>query len=244
MNISFYNGVSGLIAFQQDMDTLSHNMANINTNGFKASRSSFEDLLYTEMAVNSAENPMVGHGARVAGKQLLFGQGNLQPTSSMLDFAIVGEGMFAVERGEQVQYTRNGSFALSVEGKKAYLVSKDGGYILDGKGKRIEVKKKEDGAYDFAALKDTVGVYQFSNPYGLQQTNASSFIATDTSGEAWVPKSTEDKPYELRQASLELSNVQLTDEMVNLIVTQKGYQMNAKMVQAADQIQEIVNNLR
>lgn len=245
MNISFYNGVSGLIAYQEDLNAISHNMANINTAGYKGTNTSFQDLLYTEMDINREDRPLTGHGVRVAGLDLDVSQGSPRQTNRPLDLAILGEGFFAVERNGQVEYTRNGVFSISVEGKNGYLVSAlDGGYILDQKGKRIKLTK-EGSTFDVENLTEKVGVYLFDNPYGLERTDSSSFLETDRSGAPHVVrKGREDAPYLLKQSAVESSNVELTDAMGQLIVTQKAYQMNAKMVKTADELEEIINNLR
>lgn len=246
MNITFFNGVSGLIAFQEDMNALSHNMANVNTTGYKGTRTAFEDLLYTEMDLNG-ERPLTGHGTRVESLDLLLGQGTPRQTGRPLDLAIIGEGFFAVERAGQVEYTRNGSFSISLEGRnKGYLVTQDGAYVLNARGRRIELEKKDNSeVFDTSNLTELVGIYQFSNPYGLERTNMASFLETETSGAARASRpGRDDLPYELVQSAVESSNVQLTDEMANLIVTQRAYQMSAKMVQTADALEEIVNNLR
>ncbi|MCI8622842.1 MAG: flagellar hook-basal body protein [Provencibacterium sp.] len=247
MNIAFYSGVSGLVAYQQDMDTIAHNMANVNTVGYKPLRTEFSDLLYTRMAINNEEEKLVGHGVRASKVELLYGQGNLQSTEYPLDFALVGEGFFAVDRGRgTLEYTRNGAFDLSVEGKKTYLVTADGGYVLDGKGKPIEVKRATDGTYDYGDVQDRLGVYRFDNPYGLEVTTGSSFRETDVSGRAEAVQvgRGEESPYRIVSGAVESSGVNLGQQMVDVIMTQKAYQFNAKIVQTADELEEIVNNLR
>lgn len=279
MNIAFYNGVSGMVAYQQDMDTLAHNMANVNNYGYKVSRTSFSDLLYTRMNVNAnygaaagaqvspqsqapvAEDAaaqegeaqavqktyLTGHGVKAANLDLIYGQGAVNQTGNALDFALVGDGFFAVERNERLEYTRNGAFNISVEGNKGFLVASDGGYVLDGRGKRIELTRKEgSNMFDTDPIAEKLGVYQFPNPYGLMTASGSSFVETDISGEPRVVKANnpKDLPYQLVQSSLEFSNVDISQEMVGVIITQKAFQFNAKMVQTADQLEEIVNNLR
>jgi flagellar basal-body rod protein FlgG len=258
MNIAFCNGVSGLITYQQDLDVLAHNIANVNTNGYKSTRTAFEDLLYTEMDTNAELKHLTGHGIRSRSIDLLMDQGSPRQTSRQLDFAIMGEGFFAVERNGRVEYTRDGVLSISMEedGKDGYLVAGDGGYILDSKGKRIKLERdKETNQFITENLTDKIGVYLFSNPYGLEQTTQSSFVETPISGAPYViaePKANnrrkddeaQTKPYSVLQMAVESSNVNLADEMVGMIVTQRAYQMNAKMVQTADQLEEIVNNLR
>jgi len=259
MNIAFCNGVSGLITYQQDLDVLAHNMANVNTNGYKSTRTAFEDLLYTEMDTNGELKHLTGHGIRSRSIDLLMDQGSPRQTSRNLDFAIMGDGFFAVERNGRVEYTRDGTLAISMENdnQDGYLVASDGGYILDSQGKRIQLERdKETKQFITENLTDKIGVYLFSNPYGLEQTNQSSFLETPISGEPYVIAETNNrgnrrqdeeaqvKPYTILQMAVESSNVNLADEMVGMIVTQRAYQANAKMVQTADQLEEIVNNLR
>lgn len=247
MNIAFYNGVSGLSAYQQDMDTLAHNMSNINTYGYKPTRTGFSDLLYTQMNVNGEDKPLTGHGVKASSDELLLTQGNPLTTNNMLDFALVGEGFFATENKGARAYTRNGAFDISVEGSKAYLVTMDGSYVLDGKGKQIALTKKKDGTYDLTAAKDKLGIYNFANPYGLQRRDGSSFTETAVSGEATaVKKSGREKtePYQLVQGAVEQSAVDMAQTMVDVMISQKAFSFNAKMVQTADQVEEIVNNLR
>lgn len=254
MNIAFHNGVSGLIGYQQDLDVLAHNMANVNTNGYKETRSAFEDLLYTEMDTNGELKHLTGHGMRIRSVDLLMDQGSPRQTNSPLDFAIMGEGFFAVERNGRVEYTRNGAMGIGMEGNDGYLVASDGGYILDGKGQRIKLDRdKETNLFATDNIVDKLGVYLFSNPYGLEQTSQSSFVQTAISGEPYIYEGNVNKrgedgqnksPYTVLQMAVETSNVHLADQMVGMIVTQRAYQMNAKMVQTADQLEEIVNNLR
>lgn len=247
MNAAFYSGASGLVAFQQGMDNLAHNMANVNTTGYKSTKTSFSDLLYTQMDVNAEGKPLTGHGVKTSGQDLICSQGVTVPTSNQLDFALIGDGFFAVEQGDHIEYTRNGAFHISVEGRNGYLVSSDNGYVLDAKGKQIKIERKNrNSPYELDTIKEKIGVYQFDNPYGLQQTENSSFLETDTSGEAKssTKKRSSDLPYTLMQSTLERSNVDLSQEMVDVIVTQKAFQFSAKMVQTADTVEEIVNNLR
>ena len=249
MNISFYNGASGLIAYQESLDRISHNIANTRTVGYKPSRSTFRDLLYTRMAVNSEEEPLTGHGVRIEDDQLIYRQGAVLQTGNSLDFALMGDGFFAVEHADgSVEYTRNGAFDISMEGNGGYLVTSDGSYVLDGSGDRIELEREDgEGLFDLSGLQDEIGIYDFPNPYGLEHASGSCFQATATSGEAEAVsdgKSDFERSYRIMSGALEQSAVELSDEMVNVIITQKAFQFNAKMVQTADELEEIVNNLR
>lgn len=261
------------MAYQQSMNNLSHNMANVNTNGYKAARTSFQDLMYTNMNLHHNYDPnattqalaepdpvtglvpaqtaadqkfMTGHGVRAAGLDLLFGQGNVISTNNQLDVAIEGDGLFAIEKNGARQYTRNGAFDISLEGKKGYLVtSDDGAYVLDNKGKRIQLTQKPGTKlFDLNNLTDKLGVYTFSNPYALERTTGTCFTETTVSGPATAVKQGATAPCKLEQNYLEGSGVVVADEMVNVMTTQRAFQMNGKMVQTADQLEEIINNLR
>lgn len=234
-----------MVAFQRHMDVTAHNIANVSTKGYKGGRSSFSDLLYTNMDVNTPGQKLEGHGVKHAGTDLLLDQGSLSMTGQELDFAIVGEGFFALDDGEGGRkYTRNGNFTISVEGNKAFLVSRlDGCYVLDERGRRIQLSKKDNSeVYNTGDVLEKLGVYSFSNPYGLERANGSCFTETDISGRA--KSITGEDTYEIRGFTLENSSVNIGDEMMNIIQSQRAFQMNSKIVQTADQIEEIINNLR
>lgn len=243
MKISFYNGVSGLLAYQEDMDRISNNISNSGTVGFKASRTNFSQLLYTQMAVNSANQPLTGHGVKADDSRLQCKQGNVLQTGMPLDYAVMGAGFFAVERPDgSVQYTRSGAFDISVSGNKGYLVTADGSFVLDGKGKKIELERKaKDDPFDFTKLPDQIGIYMIENPYGLQPVGDTCYALTPSAGEAKADRNGASK---LLQGALEQSSVDLSEEMVNVIQSQRAFQMNAKMVQTADELEQVINNLR
>lgn len=255
MNISFHNGVSGMLTYQEDMNQIAHNVANAGTVGYKPSRSVFEDLIYTRMAVNSEEEPLVGHGARVADSHLEYRQGPLLLNGTGgLDFALVGDGFFALELPDgTIQYTRKGSFDISIEGDKGYLVNEEGSHVLDSEGKRIELtrlKGNKDGLFDLKGLKDKLGIYDFPNPFGLEHQSGVLFTPTENSGEAVaIIKGTETgdyhgRSYSIVENALEQSAVELSTEMVDAIVSQRAFQISAKMVQTADELEQTINNLR
>ena len=243
MKISFYNGVSGLIAYQEEMDRVSNNIANSGTVGYKPSRTDFSELLYTRMAVNSDTEPLTGHGVKAGDSRLQFKQGNLLQTSMPLDYALTGDGFFAVQHADgSVEYTRNGAFDISVSGNKGYLVTADGSFVLDSKGKQVVLSRASaNDPFDLTSLADSIGVYTIDNPYGLQPTGSSCFALTDASGAAQADRN---GSKQLIQGSLEQSAVDLSDEMVSVIQAQRAYQLNAKMVQTADELEQVINNLR
>lgn len=248
MNTAFYTGVSGMIAFQQQLDVTSHNIANSATAGYKAGRSSFSDLMYTAMDVRTPGDKVTGHGVKNANTDVIMAQSGLKFTGRSLDFALVGDVFFALDDGSGTRkYTRNGAFTISAEGKKGYLVSSlDGSYVLDKRGRRIELDKMEGSeVFSTDGVLEELGVYSFQNPFGLARADGSSFTETDTSGRARVVSNSKDaKNYDIKGASLELSATNLGDEMINVIQAQRAFQMNSKIVQTADQIEEMINNLR
>lgn len=247
MNSAFYIGKSGLKAYSDSMNVTAHNIANSGTTGYKATNSDFRELVFNQMDQNINkqldENSKIrtGHGVKIQSDSLQFSQGVLTPSDSQLDFAIAsGNSLFAVNRDNSVQYTRNGSFDISVEGNNAYLVTSDGGYVLDRNYNKINIPYV-NGKLDTAVIKSKLGIFSFDNPYGLFRVDGQSFAPTDVSGTAAVATPSQ---YELRQGMLENSNINLAKEMSDVIVTQKAYQFSAKVVQTADEIEDIVNNLR
>lgn len=239
MNISFYNGASGLIAYEKALEQVAHNISNTNTVGYKALRPEFTDLLYTEMYTNEVK-PQVGHGVRVRSADLLYGQGPLQQTWNALDYAIIGDGFFAVRGLDGVtEYTRSGVFDISVEGNAGYLVDSAGRYVLDATQNPIPLTRLENGTFDLTGLGDRFGIFRFDNPYELENVNGTCFRQTERSGAPVV-----NTDVIIREQALEGSGVHLADEMTNMIVTQRAYQLSARVVQTADQLEEIANNLR
>ncbi len=248
MNIAFYTGASGLRAYQNEVDIISHNVANVGTAGYKATQATFRELVYSNMNTNinrereEDDKNKVGHGVKMAGQDLLFNQGNLQSSQYPLDFAISGEALFCVDRKGRVEYTRDGSFSISVEGDDDYLVTSDGAYVLDRDGNRMTINYDIDGRPNTKDLSERMGLYKFENPYGLRRTDWSSFLVTDISGEPeLVPLSNDNNIY---TSTLERSNVDLAKEISDLIVAQKSYQFSAKIVQTADELESIANSLR
>lgn len=256
MNVAFHTGVSGLMAYQEGLNLIAHNVANVNTDGFKSSQATFRDLVKTNMDVNGEEKYLYGHGVKSTGGALVMGTGNMRTTENPLDFAITGDAFFAVSTPTRgVQYTKNGVFTVSVEQDGNYLIQNDGSYVLDNEGERIlipvveakegAVEEEEGGLpkIDYAALQEKIGLFTFANPYGFGQTDGTKFIANDISGEA-VALTENERSGLLRSNTLEASGVNMSDEMVAMMQTQKAFQFSAKVVQTADQVEEIVNNLR
>ncbi len=250
MKAAFYSGASGLIAHQEALNTIGHNIANVDTTGYKTHHNSFDELLYTRMYVNTPEEANTGHGVRAGAEPggILFLQGSFSNTGDKHHFAISGDAFFAVEGADgQPQYTRDGAFTIAMEGSSAYLTAGDGSYILDTSGSRITVPVKESEGdaeiitLDLEAVNEMLGLYTFANPSALAGVSSTRFAPTANSGEAEEASRTENK---VLQGYLERSSVDLADEMTKMIAAQRSYQVAARVVQTADQLEEISNSLR
>lgn len=248
MNTAFYTGKSGIMAYSNGINVIAHNISNSGTYGYKTSKAEFRELVYNELDQNfnqnlpAEEKVLTGHGVKIQSDSLQFSQGVLATTNYLLDFAIAsGNSLFAIENNGEVQYTRNGAFDISVEGENSYLVANDGSYVLDRGYNRIPVTYDEQGLPDTTEIKVRLGVFSFDNPYGLYRVDGQNFLPTTISGEARIAQDTE---YDLQQGMLENANIDLAKEMTDLIVAQRSYQFATKVVQTADEIEDIVNNLR
>ncbi len=230
------------MAFQNDMNVIGNNIANSNTVGYKPTTISFNDLLYTEMYVNTPQDPLTGHGVRALYTGIDAKQSNLVSGKSNLDLAIVGKGWFCVENDGNRLYTRDGSLSISLSGSEAALVNQAGAYVLDSQGNRITVQIPEGTTeLDYDAMTARIGVFGFNYPEALTPASSNCYIANEFSGDAVALT---EEQYEIRPGYLEQSGVSLADEMTNLISAQRGYQMSARVVQTSDEIEQTVNALR
>lgn len=258
MNISYHTAVSAMTAFQSDLNVTANNIANVNTTGYKPQRSSFDDLLYTQMDTRSGDL-MVGHGVRNGGVESVFQQGGFEQTGRSLDFAISGRSYFAVEVSEDDEepaFTRDGSFKISSTDEGNYLVTGNGNYVLGPEGERIELEYKvekdengrtrETGQLDLEGLSDRIGLYSCENPDGLIPIGSNMFRSGETSGE-WVSQADMDDgevTSKLLSGMLERSRTDVSTEMINMIETQRAFQMNSRVVSIADEMENIINTLR
>jgi flagellar basal-body rod protein FlgG len=227
----FYAAKSGVKVFQTSLDITANNIANANTEGYKAQTASFSDLMYTNA---QGSDILTGNGARLAATALSAEQGGLSPDGES-SAAIEGEGFFAIENAQgDTVYTRSGGFSLSSEGNGTYLVTPDGGYVLDSNGRHITV---ENG--DMLTAVRQAGLYTFPNPDALTALGGSRYAETNASGQA-----VRDNASQIKESAFELSNVDLVSEMTRMMLAQKGVQFNARMLQTADELEQVVNNLR
>ncbi len=245
-NIGYYTAGSGVISYQYALDVTANNIANVNNYGFKASRPSFADLIYTERNNDNTETQF-GHGVRVQKTDMMFEQSQLRETGRLLDFCALNEGLFAVETPEGIRtYTKDGAFQMTKESEAEdspwLLCNSDGGWVLDYEGNRIEIPFTEESGsveIDESELLQRIGVYKFENPYGLDMIGDNYFIETASSGAAQA-----DDGVEKKSRWLEASSTNIGNEMSKVIEYQRAYQLNVNMVKTHDQLESIINNLR
>ena len=260
---ALWTAASGMKAQQLNIDTVANNLANVNTTGYKKQRLEFKDLLYETLSkANIAEgqgrpvNLEVGHGVMPIATMRSFAKGNLEQTHNSLDLAIQGDGFFVVrDESDNLFYTKDGSFKLSVEDGEVRLVTSEG-YYVQGDGGDIELGEdiseimiSEAGMISVLRngeeLPEEIGqlsISRFANPAGLEAVGGNLFKATMASGEAI--EALEGEGGKILQGYLETSNVQIVEEMIKLITAQRAYEINSKSIQTADQMLEQANNLR
>lgn len=259
---ALYVSKTGLAAQDKQLSTISNNLANTSTVGFKRDRAMFEDLLYQVQRQPGAQETQdsklpsglqIGTGARVVATQKQFTQGNLQVTEQPLDVAINGRGFLQVLQADgTLAYTRNGQLEINQEGQ---VVNSDG-LVLEpaitipqGTNKITIGKDGTVNAYSQgnAATPQQLGnitLADFVNPAGLQAIGGNLFVQTVASGTPTQGAPGENGMGSLLQGQLESSNVDIVEEMVNMITTQRAYEMNSKVVSTADQmLQNIAQNL-
>jgi flagellar basal body rod protein FlgG len=230
----FYSSASGLTSQQTSMNVIANNMANISTTGFKPQQANFSALIYESINGGGGNLVQTGHGTKIETTPINFAQGGLNKTDQPMDFAIVGDGFFSTKgkTDDANTYTRDGSFHLSVEGTETYLVNSKGNYILDGSGNQIKI---EEAGLDAAII----GVYTFANKFGLKLVGGSQYQETTISGEATALNTAT-----LKAEFLENSGVDVSVEMVKMMEASKGFSFNAKLLQTADEMEKIINQLR
>ena len=268
---ALYTAATGMIAQQTNLDTISNNLSNVNTTGYKSERAEFKSLLYQTLqtkttTANGANKPVgaqVGLGTRVAATMSSYTQGARQSTEIPTDFALEGEGFFAVRGMDgETYYTRNGNFTWSIDGNgNTILATSEGLPVLDSDGNTIQVPAgissesmvfSEDGSIGYkdvttgnvVSLNQSFGIYQFNNPAGLEKLTGSKLAATSASGNPMLegqPGLTRTNVY---QKYIEASNVQVADEMVNMIIAQRAYELNSKAITTSDSMLETANNLK
>jgi flagellar basal-body rod protein FlgG len=251
---ALYTSASGMQSQQMNLDVISNNLANVNTTGFKKNKIEFQDLLYqTERAAGAeqgnntqlATGVEVGHGSRVAGTGRIFTAGDLSNTGEKLDVAINGDGFFEVQLPDgTAAYTRDGSFKLSSTGD--FVTSQGLKYTgfspVPAGNTDLSIAPNGTVSFNGTAAFD-IPLTRFTNPSGLKSIGGNLFTATGASGAPDVGKPDANGFGSLQQNYLELSNVKVVEEMVNMIVAQRAYEVNSKSVKAADEMLQIAGNL-
>lgn len=251
---AIYASGSGLIANQTRLEVLSNNIANINTPAFKKGRTRFVDVAYRNLAVQGDPNQLaqVGLGTAVSGVQSDFAQGDLRQTDRSLDVTIQGNGFFEVKVNEsELAYTRIGALQVGADGE----LQTTEGYELSGSlrvpADATRIAISETGEVMVTVPDDAAPVSvgqlelaRFLNPEGLEAMGQGLFRSTDASGQAFYSEPGLDGTGLVKQGFLEASNVDLVDELTELLLAQRAYQLNAKVIQAADEILAEVGNLR
>lgn len=232
---AFYTAATGAVQLKYGVDVIANDIANVGNNGYKASSSSFANLVYTNMRDpdNADSNLKTGHGTRLERTNTLFEQGAMLPTQNLCDFALTGDGFFAVETNDGIKYTRTGSAQLTEgEDGQFYLTSTLGGLLLDENYQPIVVT-------DLNTQDIRLGVFDFENTDGLLRDGGNFFVPSDTSGEIFAVENAQ-----VKQGYLEASSVNVAQEMSDLIQYQKAFAFSSKMVQLSDEVLQTVNNLR
>lgn len=260
---SLYTAATGMQAMETKLDVIANNLANNSTTAFKKDRANFEDLLYRQQRLPGTLDAdgnitptgvEVGLGVRVSSTQSNFNQGSLQQTGNPLDIAIEGDGFFSLQTQNGTQYTRAGNLNKNANGELV-VGSASLGYRIEpvvtipqdaqevsisGNGE-VFVRQPNNEALTQVGQ---IQLSTFINPDGLMKLGDNLYAATDASGQA-----TEGNPGDpgigvLTSGALEASNVDATTELIDLINTQRSFELNSQVIRAGDEIMELVANLR
>lgn len=257
---SLSSAATGMEAQQLNIDIISNNLANVNTTGFKKSRGDFQDLLYQTVvpagtpSSNSTQMPtgiQVGMGVKPVAVQKIFTQGDYQETGNSLDLAIEGDGFYQITQPNGVvAYSRAGAFKLDSEGG---IVTSDGYQIepsitIPSTASSITISSSglvsvtnSDGSVTEVGQ---IELARFMNPSGLNSIGKNLYLVTASSGEAATGTPGEDGFGTISQGYLEMSNVNIVEEMVNMITAQRAYEVNSKAIQTADEMFQKANDLK
>lgn len=255
---SLYIGATGLRAQQLNVDTISNNLANINTPGFKRSRVNFDDVVQREVlrAQGPAGEPggmaRMGSGVDVTGVRQVFTMGELKKTDDPFNVAVKGAGFMEVLRADgAMAYSRIGRLKVDQDGMLATVDGHPLSALIrvptDAKGLEIAGDGTVKATYGADREPEEIGsidLVQFANPGGLEPLGEGLYRATDAAGASTRSRPGEDQAGELAQGYMESSNVALVDEMIGLMVAQRAYEVSAKVIQASDEMLGISNNLR
>ncbi len=256
---SLWTAATGMAAQQMNMDVIAHNLANANTTGYKKSRANFEDLMYQNLTPPGAETSnntrllngvQMGMGAKTVSVQKIHTQGSFTQTGNQLDLAVEGRGFFKVLRGTDEVYTRAGAFKMDQDG-----------YICDAEGNRLQpeisipqgaVAINIDAGGNLTAVDQEgkalvtqrLNLFDFPNPAGMISLGRNYCMPTEASGDSETGQPGDDGFGTLLQGFLENSNINVVEEMVNMIVGQRAYEANSKVIKASDDMLQMANNVK
>jgi len=258
MNLSMYTAATGMEAQQINLNTISNNIANVNTVGFKKSQVEFQDLFYTTHSPAGAESGAgnvaptgveYGNGAEVVSTAKVFTQGQMTQTGTELDLAIQGDGFLEVERPDgESAYTRDGALKVGPDGR---IMTSNGLPVLSGfqpvpEGTTsISISTSGDVTVQSATGTQSyrIQLVRFANPSGLQSLGGNLYLETAGSGLPETGNPAEDGFGSTLQGYLEASNVNVVEEMVNMILAQRAYEMNSKSIQTSDEMLQVISQL-
>ncbi len=261
MQRSMFIAATGMEAQRLNIDVISNNLANVNTTGFKRSRADFQELMYQGLKSAGASSAdgvtlptgiQVGLGVKPAAVQKMFKQGDFVSTENPLDLVVEGKGFFQILTPEgEVAYTRAGAFKLDSEGN---IVNSDG-YAMEPSitipANTLNITITTDGTVSVLQEGSTspvevgqIELAQFTNPGGLTSIGKNLFITNEASGEATAGTPNAEGFGTVNQGFLELSNVNVVEEMVNMIVSQRAYELSSKVVQTSDEMLALANNIK
>lgn len=259
---ALWTAASGMQGQQMNIDVISNNLANVNTPGYKRARADFQDLLYQTLnspgSMSSSGNAyptgiQVGLGSRVVSTEKIFQQGNFKETSNPLDLLVEGDGFFQLQtpNGDTV-YTRSGSFRLDAQGRiansegwlltPAVTIPSSASEITVGSDGTVSITNGETGAVE--DLGSPITLVRFPNPAGLKALGRSAYASTAAAGDAISGTAGSLGMGAIQQGFIEMSNVNVVEEMVNLIAGQRAYEISSKAIQASDEMLQTANNVK
>ena len=261
---TLYTAATGMGSLETKLDVIANNLANVNTVGFKRDRANFEDLFYRQEKLPGAQDSAgnltptgihIGMGSRVSSVQTDYSQGSFQQTNNQLDVAIEGNGFFQIRDPQgEIMYSRAGNFSVNANGLLVVGSAMTGRVVEpqitippDATGISISA----DGLIEVQQANTTqltqVGqlqLAQFINPQGLMKIGENLYRQTNSSGTPTLNNPGTNGLGQLRQNALESSNVEPVQELIDLITTQRGFELNSQVIQASDQVLQLVANLR
>lgn len=232
---AFYTATAGANTNQTYLDVISNNLANLQTEGYKSLKAEFSDLLYTNLS-QTGETIMVGSGSKVYKTDTLFTEGAFIQTDKMTDYVIEGDGFFAIQKEDEIFFTRTGAFTtVNIDGENYLML--DSGYVLNSNEEPIILNQ------DIQDMNEDIdinpGVYKFVNNFDLERVGNNLFRIANENAEYEIAESPS-----LRRGYVEGSNVVLLQELTNMIQAQRAFQFNSRIIQVADEIEQTINSLK